>query len=70
MSQCLYTFSAEALEKNQMLEFERNKERFVFLKVKFTPVMYQLLNAPLILRNSFHTGHIYSICPIPSLFFF
>jgi len=39
MSQCLYTFSAEALEKNQMLEFERNKERFVFLKVKFTPVM-------------------------------
>ena len=29
----LLCFSADALEKNQMLEFERNKERFVFLKV-------------------------------------
>ena len=26
--------SADALEKNQQLEFERNKERFAFLKVQ------------------------------------
>ena len=26
-------FSADALQKNQDLEFERNKERFMFLKV-------------------------------------
>ena len=31
-----HDFSAEALEKNQMLEFERNGERFVFLKVRKT----------------------------------
>lgn len=28
-------FSADALEKNQELEFERNKERFSFLKASF-----------------------------------
>lgn len=29
----LWLCSADALEKNQQLEFERNKERFAFLKV-------------------------------------
>ena len=29
----LSIYSADALEQNQELEFERNKERFVFLKV-------------------------------------
>ena len=28
----MISFSADALEQNQELEFERNKERFVFLK--------------------------------------
>ena len=28
-------YRADALDKNQDLEFERNKERFVFLKVKY-----------------------------------
>ena len=30
---CCGLCSADALEKNQQLEFERNKERFAFLKV-------------------------------------
>jgi aconitase A len=34
----LSIYSADALEQNQELEFERNKERFVFLKV----CLYQL----------------------------
>lgn len=28
-----YYFRSEAIQKNQEVEFERNKERFVFLKV-------------------------------------
>lgn len=33
---CIYFYySADALEQNQELEFERNKERFVFLKVLY-----------------------------------
>jgi uncharacterized membrane protein len=37
-------FSADALEKNQQLEFERNKERFAFLKVKFCLTFALLIN--------------------------
>ena len=40
-----YLYSAEALEQNQMLEFERNGERFVFLKVgKQTMMQYSPRN--------------------------
>ena len=31
-------YSAEALEKNQDLEFERNSERFRFLKVNYLEI--------------------------------
>lgn len=30
---CIFGYSSDALEKNQELEFERNRERFMFLKV-------------------------------------
>ena len=37
-SELLFIFhvSADALKKNQDIEFERNKERFLFLKVRST----------------------------------
>ena len=32
----IFFSSADALQKNQELEFDRNKERFLFLKVMLT----------------------------------
>ena len=52
MLRLCFIYSAGALEKNEELEFERNKERFLFLKVPVVYFHYVKITIIISLENS------------------